>query len=180
MRRSEWLNLNGEGDFSLDSPVYDKKINVPYPWGSPLSGIEDDKDGTGYYRRVVRWSPKGGHVFLIFGAVDYDCVVRVNGKELGSAAATRVSSSTLPTSGTAPATTRSRSRRPISPRDRRPTVSRDTATRAASGRLYGSRRDPRLGSTPSSLKRVLTVKSRSRRSLPGNVTDASSTPTSAG
>ena len=84
MRRSEWLNLNGEWDFSLDSPVYDKKINVPYPWGSPLSGIEDDKDGTGYYRRVVRWSPKGGHVFLIFGAVDYDCVVRVNGKELGS------------------------------------------------------------------------------------------------
>ena len=59
MRRSEWLNLNGEWDFSLDSPVYDKKINVPYPWGSPLSGIEDDKDGTGYYRRVVRWSPKG-------------------------------------------------------------------------------------------------------------------------
>lgn len=84
MRRSEWLNLNGEWDFSLDSPVFDRKINVPYPWGSPLSGIEDDKDGTGYYRRVVRWSPKGGRVFLIFGAVDYDCDVKVNGKELGS------------------------------------------------------------------------------------------------
>ena len=138
MRRSEWLNLNGEWDFSLDSPVYDKKINVPYPWGSPLSWIEDDKDGTGYYRRVVRWSPKGGHVFLIFGAVDYDCVVRVNGKELGSHRGGYARFEFDVTDvGTAPATTRSRSRRPISPRDRRPTASRDTATRAASGRLYG-------------------------------------------
>ena len=48
--RSEWLNLNGEWAFSFDAPTYDAKINVPYPWGAPLSGIDESKAGTGFYR----------------------------------------------------------------------------------------------------------------------------------
>ncbi|MBQ2277520.1 MAG: glycoside hydrolase family 2, partial [Clostridia bacterium] len=81
--RSEWLNLNGTWDFSFDEPTYDTVIEVPYPWGSPLSGIAESKDGTGFYRRSVQWNPKGEKIFLCFGAVDYTCEVAVNGKALG-------------------------------------------------------------------------------------------------
>lgn len=80
---SEWLNLNGAWDFSFDAPTYDKTIEVPYPWGSPLSGIDEANDGTAYYRRTIRWEPKNARIFLHFGAVDYTCTVTVNGKELG-------------------------------------------------------------------------------------------------
>ena len=82
--RAEWMNLNGEWDFSFDTPTYDKKINVPYPWGSPLSGISESKDGTGFYRRTVKFDPSEKRIFLIFGAVDYTCEVKVNGKALAS------------------------------------------------------------------------------------------------
>ena len=81
---SQWLNLNGAWDFSFDAPTYDKVIEVPYPWGSPLSGIDEAKDGTAYYRHTVRWDPANARIFLHFGAVDYTCTVTVNGKELGS------------------------------------------------------------------------------------------------
>ncbi len=82
--RSEWLNLNGAWEFSFDEPRYDRTIEVPYPWGSPLSGIEESKNGTGFYRRTAEWNPAGERIFLIFGAVDYTCVVRVNGAPVGS------------------------------------------------------------------------------------------------
>ncbi len=82
--RSEWLCLNGEWDFSFDEPRYDLTINVPYPWGSPLSGIDDSRKGTGCYRKVVSWSPANERIFLVFGAVDYTCEVRVNGETVGT------------------------------------------------------------------------------------------------
>ena len=82
--RSEWLNLNGEWAFSFDAPTYDAKINVPYPWGSPLSGIDESKAGTGFYRKAVSWNPAGARVFLIFGAVDYTCEVKLNGSVIGT------------------------------------------------------------------------------------------------
>jgi len=81
---AEWLNLNGTWKFSFDKPVYDRKIEVPYPWGSPLSGISEEVDGTAYYCRSVQWDPQNERIFLHFGAVDYTCTVTVNGKELGS------------------------------------------------------------------------------------------------
>ncbi len=81
---NEWLHLNGPWSFSLDKPIYDRTIEVPYPWGSPLSGISDEVDGTGYYRRTVRWNPANERIFLHFGAVDYTCLVKLNGQELGS------------------------------------------------------------------------------------------------
>ena len=82
--RSEWLNLNGTWNFSLNEKKYDKTIEVPYSWGSPLSGISDDVDGVGYYRKAVKWSPESGRVWLVFSAVDYFCEVLVNGKAVGS------------------------------------------------------------------------------------------------
>ena len=83
-QRNEWLNLNGPWAFSLDEKKYDKTIEVPYPWGSPLSGISEEKDGTGYYRRTVSWDPSGARIWLVFGAVDYTCEVRVNGTVVGT------------------------------------------------------------------------------------------------
>ena len=82
--REHWLNLNGVWDFSFDRPTLDKKINVPYPWGSPLSGIDDSRNATAFYRRTVRFDGGDERVFLIFGAVDYTCAVAVNGKILGT------------------------------------------------------------------------------------------------
>ncbi len=109
--RSEWHNLNGAWDFSYvpsgpidDAPAYDLKIEVPYPWGSPLSGVAITEDrravvyeassarasdttelanGTGYYRRTASWNPVGERIFLCFGAVDYISTVTLNGKQLG-------------------------------------------------------------------------------------------------
>ncbi len=81
---SQWLNLNGPWDFSLEKPTYDRTIEVPYPWGSPLSGISDEVDGTGYYRRVVQWNPANPRIFLKLGAVDYTCKVMLNGQLLGA------------------------------------------------------------------------------------------------
>lgn len=78
--REKWLNLNGEWDFSFDEPVFDKKINVPFSWTCPLSGIEAvDKKGTAYYRRVLKYTPQD-RLFIIFDGVDYECSVFVNGE----------------------------------------------------------------------------------------------------
>ena len=84
VQRSEWLNLNGTWEFSLNEKTYAEKIEVPYPWGSPLSGITEEKDGTGYYRRTVCWNPVGEKIWLVFGAVDYTCEVRCNGTVIGT------------------------------------------------------------------------------------------------
>lgn len=84
LARSEWITLNGTWEFSFDVPEYDRKIEVPYAWGSPLSGIEEQGRTVGYYRRFVRWAPNGERIFLIFGAVDYLCEVRVNDVLVGS------------------------------------------------------------------------------------------------
>ena len=52
--RAAWYNLNGTWDFSFApegtviTPDYDSAIEVPYPWGSPLSGIACGDNGTGY------------------------------------------------------------------------------------------------------------------------------------
>ena len=82
--RNEWLNLNGPWQFSFDSPALDRTIEVPYPWGSPLSGIQESRDATAYYRRTVQWNPAGERIYLIFGAVDYTCEVTVNGVSVGT------------------------------------------------------------------------------------------------
>jgi len=84
VQRSEWLNLNGTWEFSLNEKTYAGTIEVPYPWGSPLSGITEETDGTGYYRKSVCWNPEKERIWLVFGAVDYTCEVRCNGVVLGT------------------------------------------------------------------------------------------------
>ncbi len=88
-RREQWLNLNGEWEFKLSGnpvdntnvTVYDEKINVPFSWACPLSGIHRDAKGYGYYRKTIKGSeaPRGRRLFACFGGVDYLASVRING-----------------------------------------------------------------------------------------------------
>ena len=83
--RSKWKSLNGMWEFSFDEPVYDKKINVPFSWACPMSDIgEEDKKGTGYYRKYVDYTKTQDRLFLVFEGVDYECEVKVNGVDVGS------------------------------------------------------------------------------------------------
>ncbi|MGC6586728.1 glycoside hydrolase family 2 protein [Paenibacillus sp. Dod16] len=110
--RKDWLNLNGQWSFRLDTQgsddvqqqagtgaegyaaaleggdasLFTSEITVPFSWVSPLSGIERNEKGVGWYRRSVKWEPTGSQsrIFLRFGAVDYLCDVWVNGKHVGS------------------------------------------------------------------------------------------------
>jgi hypothetical protein len=100
LRRDQWLNLNGTWAFEFDEQNageeagwftpgthdFSKKIVVPFPWQSQLSGIErTDYDGVAWYSRevVVPSDWEGKHAWLVFGAVDWSAKVWVNGKLLG-------------------------------------------------------------------------------------------------
>ena len=51
--RKDWLNLNGEWDFKLlpdgvgedCAENFDRKIQVPFSWVSPLSGVGENVKG---------------------------------------------------------------------------------------------------------------------------------------
>ena len=93
MVRGKWQNLNGLWDFAMtpraDSQPqqFEKKILVPFPVESALSGIRGRvrPDDRLWYRRSFQipdgW--KGQRILLHFGAVDWEAVVYVNGKEIG-------------------------------------------------------------------------------------------------
>ncbi|MCS7460497.1 glycoside hydrolase family 2 [Paenibacillus doosanensis] len=99
-QRHDWLNLNGSWEFMFDGkdeglteewylaggPAFDRQIQVPFSWVSPLSGIGEDVKGTAWYAKRVKWSPshKEHRVFLRFGAVDYRCRLWVNQIEIGT------------------------------------------------------------------------------------------------
>ena len=95
--RADWLNLNGEWDFQFDpdnegqenewflgTSEFDKKIIVPFPWGSDLSKVSDDAD-IGWYKRSIstpdNWS--GKQVFLIIGAADWETRIWIDGQFIG-------------------------------------------------------------------------------------------------
>jgi beta-galactosidase/beta-glucuronidase len=98
-KRQLWMNLNGPWNFSIDMgktgiarksyknyKFYNKKITVPYPPESKLSGINPKgfMPQVWYHRTVVipaSW--KGKRIFLHFGAVDFACRVWVNGQPVG-------------------------------------------------------------------------------------------------
>ncbi|HIV27685.1 MAG TPA: glycoside hydrolase family 2 [Candidatus Ornithocaccomicrobium faecavium] len=96
-RRENWLNLNGQWDFRLfpagaeeaeksfaaNRSAYDRAIAVPFSWVCPLSGVEEDVAGIGWYRRAVSYQKKN-RLFLCFGAVDYKADVYINGTHAGS------------------------------------------------------------------------------------------------
>lgn len=97
--RSDWINLNGEWQFETDNGqsgmergLYrtdyqlGDKINVPFCPESKLSGINnvDFMRGLWYKRNVIIPKEKlSGLTVLHFGAVDYSCVIFVNGEEAG-------------------------------------------------------------------------------------------------
>src|SRR5688500_9440702 len=83
-QRADWRNLNGTWRFRLDpgnrgeaagwqraSLASPRRILVPFPWGSPLSGVPDSAD-IGWYERTIEipaaW--RGKRVFLAIGASD--------------------------------------------------------------------------------------------------------------
>jgi beta-galactosidase/beta-glucuronidase len=97
--RSTWINLNGEWDFEFDfgksgvekewmkdPSSFSRKIMVPFPPESELSGIKytDFMPSVWYHRTIeVPENWKGDRIFLHFGAVDYDCRTWINGKPVG-------------------------------------------------------------------------------------------------
>src|SRR4029079_15573288 len=79
--RAAWLNLNGAWQFRFDKADagmsshwaqgqtdFPLRINVPFPWGSPLSIVKDEAP-IAWYARSVRipeeW--RGQRVFVVVG-----------------------------------------------------------------------------------------------------------------
>lgn len=92
--RADWMNLNGLWDYAIaptNAPLptaFDGKILVPFPIESALSGVKKtvgSKNRLWYQRKFTiprKW--RGKRVLLHFGAVDWEAIVSVNGKEVGS------------------------------------------------------------------------------------------------
>jgi Glycosyl hydrolases family 2/Glycosyl hydrolases family 2, sugar binding domain/Glycosyl hydrolases family 2, TIM barrel domain len=93
LTRPDWQNLNGLWEYSVrpmesgPPEKYDGEILVPFPLESALSGVMKPlgaKDAL-WYRRTARipakW--KGRRIRLQFGAVDWQCKVLINGREVG-------------------------------------------------------------------------------------------------
>lgn len=99
MIRDNWVNLNGIWDFKESigmgkyrpNQLFDKKILVPFPIESALSGLmltdHEERPYKAYlYNRTftVPAEMKGKNILLHFGAVDWKCEVYVNGKQVGT------------------------------------------------------------------------------------------------
>ena len=99
MVRDNWLNLNGIWDFKesigmgryRSAQLFDKKVLVPFPIESALSGLmltdhEERPYKTYLYNRTftIPSEMKGKNILLHFGAVDWKCEVYVNGKQVGT------------------------------------------------------------------------------------------------
>ena len=108
MTRTAWLNLNGLWDYAITDKdqarprSYQGKILVPFPIESALSGVHKGFDGNNrlWYRRSFEvpkaWA--GQRMLLHFGAVDWEAIVLVNGREVGThRGGYDASPSTLPT-----------------------------------------------------------------------------------
>lgn len=95
--RVEWVNLNGTWQLAFDSLNVGQEqawfrealsstqpILVPFPWGSPLSGVTDEADIAWYERTIeipADWD--GRRIFLVIGASDWHTTAWVDGHELG-------------------------------------------------------------------------------------------------
>jgi hypothetical protein len=97
-QRAEWQNLNGTWDFTFDKQnrgiiegwaegkvAFDQSIQVPFPWGSTLSGVKDDAD-IGWYQReiLVDQNWQGKRVFVTIGASDWETTLWLDGVMLGT------------------------------------------------------------------------------------------------
>lgn len=97
--RKDWINLNGEWDFTYDDEnkglkekwylsdkLFDKKIEVPYVYQSKLSGINDQGNHETVWYKKEFTLPDGykeKELILHFGAVDYYAEVFINGHKAG-------------------------------------------------------------------------------------------------
>ncbi len=93
MIRENWVNLNGMFDFAITGDIewcdeYNEEIRVPFAVESCLSGVckrISAKDRLWYRKKItLPESFKGKRTLLHFGAVDWECKVFVNKKEVGS------------------------------------------------------------------------------------------------
>lgn len=95
--RESFVNLNGRWDFTFDATKaekalsdlccseFEEQIMVPFPWGAPLSGVEDKADIAWYGRNIkVPSSWKGKRVFVVVGASDWQTDAWIDGHKLGS------------------------------------------------------------------------------------------------
>ena len=90
LKRDNWLNLNGQWDFSVESYYsageYDGKIRVPFCPESALSGIQKHFEEGSVLRYCRKFSLPGGfnrgRVLLHIGAADQVADVYVNGQEV--------------------------------------------------------------------------------------------------
>lgn len=95
--RADWQNLNGTWQFEFDAVNqgeakgwatgkgdFTKKIAVPFPWGSELSGVKDEAD-IAWYKRSISVNPawRGKRVFVTIGASDWETTVWLDGQLLG-------------------------------------------------------------------------------------------------
>src|SRR5690554_519494 len=92
LKRNNWVNLNGEWNFDFDDKNlgiinkwyenhhYTKKIIVPFPYQSKLSGIHDVSmhERVWYNTTFEYQKPKENRLILHFGAVDYETNVYIN------------------------------------------------------------------------------------------------------
>ncbi|GHT21815.1 beta-galactosidase [Planctomycetales bacterium] len=87
--RKDWFNLNGVWQFTaiagkmMEKPV---PILVPFPPGSPLSGVARSCEQCIYRRQFVipkNWNPES-RILLHFGAVDWDATISINRKIVGT------------------------------------------------------------------------------------------------
>ncbi|GHT64585.1 beta-glucuronidase [Bacteroidia bacterium] len=96
--RQDWVNLNGEWSYVFDfgksgkerdyqsSKGFDKKITVPFPPESKLSGVEftDFIENMWYQRSIsIPSSWNGKDVYINFGAVYYACELFIDGTFVG-------------------------------------------------------------------------------------------------
>ncbi len=101
-RSQSWLCLNGTWDFHADPDNLgllahweqtgqpserqrSTRILVPFPWETPMSGVEQEWLPIGWYRRSIErpatWQQQ--RTILHFGAVHYSCQIWVSGQEIG-------------------------------------------------------------------------------------------------
>ena len=92
MVRENWINLNGMFDFAVTGDIdwcdeYTDEIRVPFAVESCLSGVckrVSAKDRLWYRKKItLPESFKGKRTLLHFGAVDWECKVYINKKEVG-------------------------------------------------------------------------------------------------
>ena len=92
LQRDSYYNLNGIWQYQITERKADpdpsrwKEICVPFALGSQLSGTDENlMPGKAlWYRKQFAYKPNGNHTWLHFEAVDMECMVFVNGMQVGT------------------------------------------------------------------------------------------------